>query len=161
LRPDVLHINNGGYPGGETCRLAALAARAERVRAIVHYVHSTASARSFPASLERLLDRRIDDATDLWLTAADRAAHALSERRGIPRGRSEPVHYGIRMPDASKTRGTAGGADGRPVIAVVASFDPGKGHAVLIDALMMLKQDGFVARTLLIGEGPERAAIER
>jgi glycosyltransferase involved in cell wall biosynthesis len=160
LRPDVLHINNGGYPGGETCRLAALAARAEGVGGIVHYVHSTASAPSFPAPVERLLDRRIDSALDLWLTAADRAADALSEQRGVPRQRIETVHYGITMPRSPAADEAARNPE-RPVIAVVASFDPGKGHAVLLEALAMLEQNGFRATTLLIGEGPERAAVER
>jgi glycosyltransferase involved in cell wall biosynthesis len=160
LYPDVLHINNGGYPGGETCRLAALAARAEGVRGVVHFVHSTASEPSFPAQIEQALDRRIDQATDVWLTAADRAGAALHERRSISRDRIETVHYGIEAADGIKRHRPQNPND-RPVIAVVASFDPGKGHAVLVDALATLKRDGFRATTLLIGEGPERAAIER
>ena len=160
LRPDVLHINNGGYPGGETCRLAALAARAEGVRGIVHFVHSTSSPPAFPAGVERLFDRRIDAATDVWLTAADRASKALHERREIPLERIETVHYGIDAPESvdgpSESVRTKGA-----VAAVVASFDPGKGHATLVDALALLKRDGFGLTTLLIGEGPERPAIEQ
>jgi glycosyltransferase involved in cell wall biosynthesis len=161
LKPDVLHINNGGYPGGETCRLAALAARAEGVRAVVHFVHSTASPPAFPGSIERALDQRIDHATDLWLTAAGRPATALHERRQISLDRIETVHYGIHAEDDLSRDGNGlRRSDGRPVIAVVASFDPGKGHAVLLEALVGLKRTGFPTRTLLIGEGPERGAIE-
>jgi glycosyltransferase involved in cell wall biosynthesis len=161
LRPDVLHINNGGYPGAETCRLAALAARAEGVPGIVHFVHSTATPPVFPSAVERAFDRRIDAATDVWVTAADRAASALHEHRAIPRDRIRTVHYGIAATrDAGRARPAA--RDGRPPTAVVvASFDPGKGHAVLIDALAALERDGFALRTLLVGTGPERDAVER
>jgi glycosyltransferase involved in cell wall biosynthesis len=161
LRPDLLHINNGGYPGGETCRLAALAARAEGVPAVVHFVHSTASAASFPAGVEHALDRSIDHATDLWLTAAGRAATALHERRGIALKRIETVYYGIEPQAAPSEPPPGRRCDERPVAAVVASFDPGKGHAVLIDALAHLKAERFPIFTRLVGQGPERTAIEQ
>jgi glycosyltransferase involved in cell wall biosynthesis len=162
IRPDVVHINNGGYPGGETCRLAALAARAEGVGGIIHFVHSTASAPSFPVRVERAFDRRIDEATALWVTAADRAGSALHEQRNIARNRIETVHYGIEIADSDPRDGSrAQESDGRPVIAVVASLDPGKGHAVLVDALAALKRTGVETTTLLIGNGPERHAIEK
>lgn len=160
LRPDVLHINNGGYPGGETCRVAALAARREGVGAILHFVHSTAEPPAYPAHLERELDRRIAEATDLWITAADRAGAALHERRQIPLDRIETVHYGIDVPAAVEVTNGRSSRE-RPVASVVASFDPGKGHAVLIDALNVLKRQGIRMTTQFIGVGPERASVER
>jgi glycosyltransferase involved in cell wall biosynthesis len=158
LEPDVLHINNGGYPGGETCRLAALAARAEGVRGIVHFVHNMAYPPAFPQSIEHRLDRRIDSATDLWLTAADRATHALHEERQIPLEHIETAYYGI---DVSPNGNVPSPHRDRTTLAVVASFEPRKGHAVLLDALASLKNEGFATATLLVGEGSERAAMER
>jgi glycosyltransferase involved in cell wall biosynthesis len=158
LEPDVVHINNGGYPGGETCRLAAFAARAEGVRGIVHFVHNMAYPPPFPQRTERELDRRIDAATDLWLTAADRATHALHEQRGIRLGRIETVYYGI---DVSTNGNTSRRHRDRRTLAVVASFEPRKGHTVLLEALAALKRDGFTTTTLLVGDGPERSAMER
>jgi glycosyltransferase involved in cell wall biosynthesis len=160
LRPDVLHINNGGYPGGETCRVAALAARREGVGAIVHFVHSTADPPAYPTRVERELDRRIAEATDLWVTAADRAGAALHERRHIPLDRIETVHYGIDMPSTVVVT-NGGSSRERPIASVVASFDPGKGHAVLVDALDVLKGQGIRLTTQFIGVGPERASVER
>jgi glycosyltransferase involved in cell wall biosynthesis len=158
LRPDVVHINNGGYPGGETCRIAALAARAEGVHAVVQFVHNMAYPPVFPALGDRLLDGRIDRATDLWLTAAARAATALHEERRVPRTRIETVHYGLEPANAA----SADPRNGRPpVVAVVASFEPRKGHRYLLEALAALKQAGFPTSTLLIGDGPDRARIEQ
>jgi glycosyltransferase involved in cell wall biosynthesis len=159
LGPNVLHINNGGYPGGETCRVAALAARAEGVRTIVHFVHNMAYPPAFPAAGERMLDRKIDQATDLWLTAADRATMALHEHRHVPRERIVTVHYGIDR--ASATRGGGARNGGRPVVAVVASFEPRKGHRYLLEALAALKRAGFPTSALFVGEGPERPMIQQ
>src|SRR4051812_14787074 len=161
LRPDLVHINNGGYPGGETCRLAALAARAAGVRGVVHFVHSTAMEPVFPTAVERAFDRRTDRATDVWLTAADRAAKALHERRDIRTAPIQTVHYGVERRDGEEQLQPPRPAGGRAVATVIASFDPGKGHAVLIDALGRLKAGGFRLTTLLVGQGPERATVER
>ncbi len=108
LRPDVLLINNGGYPGGESCRAAALAAHNAGVARVVHFVHNMASPPAWPAPIERAYDRRIDAATDQWLTAANRASDALSRERGIARDRVEhrPLRHrrGARRRPGTRTR---------------------------------------------------------
>jgi glycosyltransferase involved in cell wall biosynthesis len=38
---------------------------------------------------------------------------------------------------------------------------PGKGHAVLLDALTLLRDEGIHTLTTLVGDGPERAQLER
>jgi glycosyltransferase involved in cell wall biosynthesis len=109
---------------------------------------------------ERELDRRIAEATDLWITAADRAGAALHERRRMPLDRIETVHYGIDVPVAlDRTNGRT--ARERPIASVVASFDPNKGHAVLVDALAVLKRQGIRITTQFIGVGPEQESVER
>jgi len=40
-RPDVLHVNNGGYPGATSCNSAAIAARIVRVPKITYMINST------------------------------------------------------------------------------------------------------------------------
>src|SRR5262249_43368680 len=70
------------------------------------------------------------------------------------------VHYGIDVPAAVEVTNGRSSRE-RPVASVVASFDPGKGHAVLIDALNVLKRQGIRMTTQFIGVGPERASVER
>ncbi len=41
LRPDVLHINNGGYPGATSCNSAAIAGRLMGVPKITYMINST------------------------------------------------------------------------------------------------------------------------
>ena len=164
-RPDVLLINNGGYPGAESCRMAALAARAAGVPRVLHFVHNMAHPPAWPAAIERRLDRRIDAATDVWITAAERASDALAQRREIPQTRIRTVHYGL--PDSDLTPQTASpelraelGFDGQALgIVAVANMEPRKGLGVLLDALAKLRHQGVRASVALVGDGPERDAL--
>jgi glycosyltransferase involved in cell wall biosynthesis len=166
--PDTLLINNGGYPGGESCRMASLAAGQVGVPRIVHFVHNMAHAPAWPAVLERRLDRRIDHAVTTWVTAAGRASHALSSERGIPSDHIETVHYGISVPtfwptppDEAALRRELGFEPGAPALAVVANLEPRKGIAVLLEALARLRASGTELPTAVIGDGPLRNPLRR
>ena len=97
-KPDVVLINNGGYPGAESCRVAALAARRAGVERVIHFVHNMAHPPAWPAPVERLFDRRIDHATDLWVTAATRASDELTGSAGSPASGSRPSTTGSSLP---------------------------------------------------------------
>lgn len=53
-------------------------------------------------------------------------------------------------------------ADGGPLrVLSVGRLVPGKGHAVLLEALTRLRGDGVETLTTLVGDGPERGSLER
>jgi glycosyltransferase involved in cell wall biosynthesis len=163
LRPDVLLVNNGGYPGGESCRIIVPAARSAGVPRVVQFVHNMAYPPWWPAAGELRLDQRVDAATDLWLTAAERARAALAERRGIPAEHIRTVYYGIHEPpgprpefDPAALRADIGFMPGTPGILVVAAFERRKGHAVLVEALRRVASP---VRVALAGSGPDESAV--
>ena len=165
-KPDVVLINNGGYPGAESCRVAALAARRAGVERVAHFVHNMAHPPAWPAPVERLFDRRIDHATDLWVTAATRASDELSRQRRIARERVATIHYGIEPPAPSHPRGPdprlraeLGFNDGRPGLVAVANLEPRKGLSLLLRALAGLRDRGIDVATALIGDGPLRSRL--
>lgn len=163
--PDIVLINNGGYPGAESCRMAALAARRAGVGRVVHFVHNMALPPAWPPPVERLLDRRIDRATDVWVTAAERASDELSRQRGIPRGHVETVHYGIEAAPPCSTkvhsqlRDELGFADGRTRLVAVANLEPRKGLSLLLRTLAGLRDRGLHLATVLVGDGPLRGRL--
>ena len=167
LRPDVLLINNGGYPGGESCRIAAVAARRAQVGRIVHFVHNMAGSPAWPPRVEAALDRRVDRSADLWVTAAHRASARLHEARDIAESRIATIHYGIAAPAIVPAGGDAvlraelGFGNGRPGLAVIANLEPRKGISVLIRALGQLRERGIALPTAIVGQGPIRAGLER
>jgi glycosyltransferase involved in cell wall biosynthesis len=162
-QPDAILVNNGGYPGGESCRILTLAAAAEGIGAVVHFVHNMAYPPWWPAGLERRLDRRVDAATARWVTAAHRASDALAAQRGFARSQIATVHYGIPDPppppggfDRDALRAELGfGRDALGVV-MVAAFEPRKGHAVLLEALTATPPE---VRVALVGRGPEERAM--
>jgi glycosyltransferase involved in cell wall biosynthesis len=162
-RPDVVHVNNGGYPGAESCRALSLAAAAEGVPSIVHFVHNMAYAPSTPRAVELALDRRVDAAVTGWATAAHRASDRLAEVRAIPRERIATVHYGIPAVSAPEPAPAEelGFAPDALNLACVAAFEPRKGHRTLLEAVATARAQGLDVRVALVGVGEESDAVRR
>ena len=65
--------------------------------------------------------------------------------------------------DAERFCTPAGGRAERsaPTVLAVGRLDPRKAHGLLVEALALLRADGTAARVVIVGEGPERRALER
>lgn len=161
-RPALVHINNGGYPGALGCRAAALAAAAAGVPVLMN-VHNQARPWSV---LDCPPDRLVDAAVGAYVTASASAKDALAAR-GFPADKISCIQNGVPAPDArpaAEVRRELGLSPDDVVWAVTAWFEPRKGQAVLIEALARLKRSGALPprlRVLLVGEGPELAAVRR
>jgi glycosyltransferase involved in cell wall biosynthesis len=109
LRVDLLHVNNGGFPGSDLCRLAPLAARAAGVPRRIMTVHSN------PWPRERLSDARVQVVADtlVWrnvdvvLCPAAAVRRGLVERRGAPERLMRILHYGVAEPPAAAAQEVA------------------------------------------------------
>ncbi|HLL92493.1 MAG TPA: glycosyltransferase family 4 protein [Solirubrobacteraceae bacterium] len=97
LAPDVVHVNNGGFPGSDLCRIALTAARLAGVDRRVMTVHSN------PWPRERLANARVQAAADrlVWSSAravvspSEAVAEGLERRRGMPPGLGRTIYYGV------------------------------------------------------------------
>jgi glycosyltransferase involved in cell wall biosynthesis len=97
LQPDVVHVNNGGFPGSDLCRIALPAAWLARVGRRMMTVHSN------PWSRDRLSDRRIQAAADrlVWsscqlvVSPSESVAVGLQVRRGMPVRLGRTIYYGV------------------------------------------------------------------
>ena len=89
-------------------------------------------------------------------TCVARNADMLRRLAG-PEARVECVYHGV---DLSRFDGAARQRDREPLLVAIGRLTPAKGFDLAIDALGRLKQSGSVARLMLVGEGPERAALE-
>ena len=169
VRPDIVHINNGGYPGALSCRAMALAARAAGVRRVLMVVNNLAVTYDRPARwLDWPLDRRVAAAVDLFVTGSAAAGRRLSGVLRLPQHKIRPIHNGIRVraPQAGveETRHRLGldGFDGL-VLGMVALHEPRKGHRVLLDAVAQLLAAGMPSRQLKVlieGDGPLRGELQ-
>lgn len=171
LRPDILHINNGGFPGALSARAAAIAARLAGVPHVVMVLNNVAEGYSGPGRwIEYPVDRAVVKSTELFL-AGSRASAArarqvlrLDERRtlGVPNGGDlrRPTELILETRNRLGLHGYSG-----VLFGVVALMEPRKGHRVLIEALArVVRVSGLGAdrcRLLLLGGGLLRGELER
>jgi glycosyltransferase involved in cell wall biosynthesis len=165
LRPALLHINNGGFPGSNACRAAAFATRLPTI------MTSHAVAEERPPGTERVssvLDAAVWRRLDRVITGSRAAGDALMARRAMPERLLRVVPYGV--PDHADAAGEAAALraqlapDGELLVGMVST--PGshagwKGHDVLVDALAAAGRTDV--RAVVVGHDPgpeyrERAA---
>jgi glycosyltransferase involved in cell wall biosynthesis len=105
------------------------------------------------AGLRKVADRF----TDVVIANSNAVRSGWLEENPKLAGRIEVVPNGIRLPDVEAAEREPGG---RTRIVCVANLIDYKGHVVLVDALARFAgRDDW--RAHLVGEGPERAAIEQ
>ena len=164
--PDVVHINNGGYPGAISCSAAAIAAHIAGVPAIVYVVNNIAVPYERPSRLlDYPIDRLVVRSVDLFVTASTVASKSLEsvlrlaadQHAVIPNAATSGV--GGSGADA---RHALGIPDDRLVMLVMARLEKRKGHTVLLDAILQLPdQIRERALVLIAGDGPEMDALQR
>jgi glycosyltransferase involved in cell wall biosynthesis len=147
LRPDVLHAN---LTTPASCRYALLAATlAPGVR--------TVAVEQLPYPLEGRLQFRLKRFTSSRLAAhvavGDQAARDVEGFVGLPPGSVRTIRNGVPDVPLEPLPRPFGG----PTVGSVGRLDRQKGYDVLLRALAELPDAALV----LVGDGPERAALER
>ena len=143
-RPDILHINNGGYPGARSCLVAVRAARAAGVKRVIFNVNNLAGEQVSPYIARN---------TDLFITASQAARAALIEK-GAPPEKVRAIANAEDARPASGKRETSAAFE----VVVVANLSERKGHRTLLEALLQLRQRSL--HVTFVGEGETRPAIE-
>lgn len=155
-QPDVLHLNNGGYPGSDLVRLTAMIAPAPPSSHRVMSVHSVPWSREDGgARVQQVTDRALWPRLGAVIGATRIVGHALSDARGMPAALYRRIPYGVDAPggveEAEEIRARHAGADQLLVGMVSATADPGKGHAVLAAAIARADER---VRAVIIGADP-------
>jgi glycosyltransferase involved in cell wall biosynthesis len=145
-RPDVVQVNRNWIWGGQAGIFAGLAARVPTI-AVEH-------SQPMPAPSPSRRWRRLLLAKRLGalVTVGEATARSIEREIGLPDGFVRTIHNGIEeAPPCQSPNG-----EGAPTIGAIGRLSPEKGFDVLLRALARLPS----ARLLLIGEGPERPALE-
>jgi glycosyltransferase involved in cell wall biosynthesis len=155
---DILHINNGGYPGAETCRIAALAAKHAGIPARVMSVHNLAERYSLFPILEKLIDDWVGSALNFVISHSVATQLSLERMRGFSAGRQRIIYYGIKeilFPDNGYAlkRSEIGIEKDDFVVGMVGSFELRKGHYYLIKAIPEILKQYPRASFVFVGSG--------
>jgi glycosyltransferase involved in cell wall biosynthesis len=130
---DVLHVNNGGLPGSDLCRLAPRLVPRPRVMTINSMPWDRAGSR-----VQAAADKMVWSAIDAALFPSLIVAEAAVEGRGMPRDLLRHLRYGVRVPDATGAEALRArlAPGGELLVGMVsARAVPEKGYDVFVDAL--------------------------
>lgn len=142
--PDLLIVNNGGYPGSGTSLLAVLAAKLMKVSRIVLIVNNITTKPNFLFSYyARLRDKLVFNAVEAVITGGQVAGDAMVRVRGLPPSKSMTIPNGIdalrfRMADILHRRSKLFSRDDSLLFGIVGLHEHRKGHMVLLRALKLL-----------------------
>ncbi|HLK74244.1 MAG TPA: glycosyltransferase family 4 protein [Streptosporangiaceae bacterium] len=116
--------------------------------------------------LNRDLETRCMQAADLVVTLGEAMREEIVAR-GVPAGKVLIVPNAVSedflqpLPDAQKLRATLGIQTDEHVIGEVSTLVPHEGIGTLLEATKILKGRGIKVRALIVGDGPERPALQR
>jgi glycosyltransferase involved in cell wall biosynthesis len=123
-------------------------------------------ARSEVYRRSRDLETRCMLAADLVVTLGEAMRDEIVAR-GVPAEKVLIVPNAVSeeflrpLPDAGALRKELGIAPNEHVIGEVSSLVPHEGIGTLLEATRLLKDRGLAVRALIVGDGPERAALQR
>ena len=149
---DILHINNGGYPGALSARVMALAGRLAGVPKIVMVVNNLAVGyKRFSRKLELPFDWLVKNSVHVFVTGSKVAEMQLRDTLSLT--------YGITLREVSEPRNDSRLRWGvqsteTTVFGIVALHEPRKGHRYLLEAVKLLSDcAGSKANFILLIEG--------
>lgn len=166
---DLLHINNGNYPGALSCQSAAVAARMAGVAQVVMVVNNIPIPHRYRRwPLDFLLDYLVAKSVTMFVTGSISAADALQAELKLPNKKISVLHNGIAVRQVSETRSQTrfrlGMGEDILIFGMVAILEWRKGHRVLLNAIAELRKLISLERMpvfLIEGEGVEHPALER
>ncbi len=115
----------------------------------------------------RCADRWLMEFTDRMVALSATHAAYLRDVEGIAPGKIRVIENGIDAerfapaPEGDDLRGSLGIGPGERVVMMVAALRPEKAHEALIDAATRLMASGRSLKFLLVGDGEQRAFLER
>ena len=168
-RPDVLHTHTA--KAGGTGRVAALLTRGARPDVVVHTYHGHVLRGYFGRGKEtfyRTLERVLAHATDRLIAVSEEVCDDLVSLGVAPRSKFVVIPYGFDLSartngteaDRARIRADLGADETTFVVGWVGRLTPIKRPLDLVRVLAALVAEGTDARLCIVGDGPEREAVE-
>jgi glycosyltransferase involved in cell wall biosynthesis len=114
----------------------------------------------------RALETHCMRAADLVVTLGEAMRDEIAGR-GVPPEKIIVVPNGVSagflqpLPDATALKAQLGIGEGEHVVGLVSSLVAHEGIGTLLEAVKILTDRGVAARALIVGDGPERGALQR
>lgn len=158
ITPDALFIHNGGYPGADSARAAAISAKLCGIKSVYMVIHNLAKKSDFlRKAFEDLIDMAIDKSAEI-ICVSDNSRWTVSRNRKIKQP-IRVIYNGAQdtfpCSNTQDLRRNYGIPPGARITGMVGSYDRRKGHEDLISAAQMVKMKKAQANIvyMIFGKG--------
>jgi glycosyltransferase involved in cell wall biosynthesis len=168
MKPDLLHVNGGGYPAALSTRVACIAGKICRVKHIILVVNNIAVPyQSFQRFIEYPIDVLVKSSVTVFVTGSNVARTELEKVMKLDTHRTCVINNGVEVRElieAADSRSKEFRNSSRIRVGVVGVLEPRKGHLVVIESISELIQSNQVVDEDLIllieGLGNYRKILE-
>jgi len=141
---DILHVNNGGYPGAYSTIAMVFAAKLCGIRRVVFVVNNIANGYHSPERwLDYFFDQRLIRGVSVFVTGSQYAGNLLHENLRVPQSKIACIHNGIASRAITETREQViqrlGITENRLIFSVIAVLEERKGQIYFLKALKQFK----------------------
>jgi glycosyltransferase involved in cell wall biosynthesis len=155
-KPDILHINNGGYPGAFSARAAALGGKVAKVNKILMVVNNLAADyKSISRKFDYLTDLMVFASVDLFITGSKVAGSKLSEI-GVNASKITQIpNCSVdNLPEINEQYAfELNKFDDRVAVGVFGQLIKRKGHKEFFNAISQIHSNDFIC--VIVGSGEE------
>ena len=166
---DILHVNNGGYPGAYSTIAMVFAAKLCGIRRVVFVVNNITQGYQSPERwLDYFFDRVVIRGVAVFVTGSQYAGHLLHENLGVPQSKITCIHNGIAGRAITETREQViqrlGIPENRLIFSVIAILEERKGQIYLLRALKQFKDtygNTGMPFCIIEGTGTDEKSLKR
>ncbi|MGG7035226.1 MAG: glycosyltransferase [Flavobacterium sp.] len=167
IRPDLIHINNGGYPAAKSCNVLVVANFLTIKTKIIYQVNNQAV--ECKGYFERIYDGFIDKNVNRFINASHKARQRLVENRKFNIEKIDIVNNCVSLPGIRVKRDEICKELNIPkdsfLIVEVAFLSERKGQRYLIDALSQLFNNGLLPKEnvhcAFVGNGEDEEFLKK
>lgn len=161
IKPDLIHVNNGGYPASYICQAAIFAAKHSGVNKIVYHINNPAERQGI--LLDKLIDKKINQYTNYFITASREANVSLAQNRFFDANKLVQIYNTIENPTIVKSREDICKLHNididKIILCEVAFLSQRKGQIYILNALRKIKELYFDIYSqlvlFLVGDGED------
>lgn len=161
IKPDLIHVNNGGYPASFICQIAIFAAKHSGVNKIIYHINNPAHKQG--VFLYKVIDAKINQHVNYFVTASRQALESLLQKRFFDIQKLVQVYNTIQNPAIAKSKHEICKIhsinEDKFILCEVAFLSKHKGQIFILKALSKIKElhpDIFACLVLfLVGNGED------
>ena len=167
---EIVHINNGGFPGGTPCNAMVFASKLHKITKIVYVVNNTPEGyRRFMRWFDYYIDKIIIGSVSKFVTGSDYSMTILKKTLNLPDHKVAQIFNGISPRKVKLNKVQFLKEYNIPfdsfIVSAVGNLEQRKGHIYLLQALLELLQADLNTNVVVVlasGKiNPEEAKLRK